>query len=586
MQMVSKSGTISLRLQLAFIFIFLSTAFILIFFYVFSASASVTLLLVGVCASIIFPAIAAFVASHILVSPVVKLKKETEAIVAGAPLNRIEMRMENDVGELADNINALARRIRESERRIADLTAVERSMKDLQAESSELQISYNNTIALSEIGQRVTAILSLEEIVSTLYESINSMMDASGFGLGIYQKQEDVLAFQLYIEKDLHRPSFTIPISDRGSLAAWCINNRKDVFLNDVQKDHSRYVYPLSMRGSSEVPHSVIYCPMFVGNQIIGVICVESYRLGAYTSYHLDMIKTLAAYTAVALDNAHAYQELNRTLADLQETQLQLVQSEKMASLGQLTAGIAHEINNPINFVSANVKPLQRDIGNLLEVLNRYAELRPEGDVALQLAEIAELKEDIELDYVIDEIQMLIRGIEDGARRTAEIVKGLRNFSRLDETDLKRANVNEGIESTLVLLHSTYKDHVQVTKDYGDLPDIECFPGQLNQVFMNLLTNAIQAIPENGTIDIATRNLGDRVRVSIRDSGGGIPKELLGKIFDPFFTTKEVGKGTGLGLSISLGIIEKHHGTMEVESQAGKGTEFIITLPVEQTGKV
>jgi signal transduction histidine kinase len=298
------------------------------------------------------------------------------------------------------------------------------------------------------------------------------------------------------------------------------------------------------------------------------------------------MIKTLAAYTAVALDNADAYQELNRTLADLQETQLQLVQSEKMASLGQLTAGIAHEINNPINFVSANVKPLQRDVGNLLEVLGRYSEIRPDDRVAEQLAEIAALKEEIEIDYVIDEIQMLIKGIEDGARRTAEIVKGLRNFSRLDETDLKRANVNEGIESTLVLLHSTYKDHVELKKDYGELPEIECFPGQLNQVFMNLLTNAIQAIPERGTISITTRSLGDRIRISIKDTGGGIPQELLGKIFDPFFTTKEVGKGTGLGLSISLGIIEKHHGTMVVESEPGEGTEFIITLPVEQTGKI
>ena len=585
MQMVSKSGTISLRLQLTFIFIFLSTAFILLFFYVFSASANLTILLVGVTASILLPAVAAIAAARMLVSPVVRLKRETEAIVAGAPLNRIEMRMDNDVGELADNINALARRIRESERKISELTEVERSMKDLQAESSELQISYNNTVALSEIGQRITATLSLEEIVSTLYESINSMMDASGFGLGIYQKKDDVLAFQLYIEKDRRLPYWAIPVTDRGSLAAWCVNNRKEVFLNDVEKDHSRYVYPLSTREGTEMPHAAIYCPMFVGNHIIGVICVESFRRGAYTSYHLDMIKTLAAYTAVALDNADAYQELNRTLADLQETQLQLVQSEKMASLGQLTAGIAHEINNPINFVSANVKPLQRDVGNLLEVLSRYSEIRPDDTVAAKLAEIAELKEEIEIDYVIDEIQMLIKGIEDGARRTAEIVKGLRNFSRLDETDLKRANVNEGIESTLVLLHSTYKDHVEITRNYGELPEIECFPGQLNQVFMNLLTNAIQAITERGTIDITTRSSGDRVRISIKDSGGGIPQELLGKIFDPFFTTKEVGKGTGLGLSISLGIIEKHHGTMEVESEPGRGTEFIITLPVEQTGK-
>ena len=172
--------------------------------------------------------------------------------------------------------------------------------------------------------------------------------------------------------------------------------------------------------------------------------------------------------------------------------------------------------------------------------------------------------------------------IEEGASRTSEIVKGLRNFSRLDQNDLKKADLNEGIESTLTLLHSIYKDRVEIVKVFGKIPEVECFPGQINQVFMNILSNAIQAIHESGTIFIKTWQHGDSVKTSMRDTGSGMPEATRKKIFDPFFTTKDVGKGTGLGLSISYGIIEKHKGKIEVNSEVGEGTEFIITLPIYQ----
>lgn len=273
---------------------------------------------------------------------------------------------------------------------------------------------------------------------------------------------------------------------------------------------------------------------------------------------------------------------LNTLLSDLREAQQQLVMSEKMASLGQLTAGIAHEINNPINFVSANIKPLKEDLADILECISRYDKVIEENKLEPVFITVQQYKEKTDIKFSMQEVQDLLRGIEEGANRTSEIVKGLRNFSRLDQNVIKKANMNEGIESTLTLLHSIYKDKVEIVKDFGVIPEVDCYPGQVNQVFMNILSNAVQAISTTGKIFIKTWEENNTVKISIRDTGSGMSDETKKKIFDPFFTTKDVGKGTGLGLSISYGIIEKHKGKIEVNSVIGKGTEFLINLPIHQ----
>lgn len=273
---------------------------------------------------------------------------------------------------------------------------------------------------------------------------------------------------------------------------------------------------------------------------------------------------------------------LNETMTNLKETQSQLIQSEKMASLGQLTAGVAHEINNPINFVSANIKPLKEDLSDLIKCINYYQQTVKEKGLEKEFADVQKFNEQTDIDFVLTEVNDLLRGIEEGASRTSEIVKGLRNFSRMDQHVVKKADLNEGIESTLTLLHSTYRDRIEVVKDLGKIPEIDCFPGQINQVFMNLLSNAVQAINGGGKIFIKTSADQNNVHIAIKDTGSGMTEEIRTKIFDPFFTTKEVGKGTGLGLSISYGIIEKHHGKLEVFSQPGQGAEFVITLPLIQ----
>jgi signal transduction histidine kinase len=273
--------------------------------------------------------------------------------------------------------------------------------------------------------------------------------------------------------------------------------------------------------------------------------------------------------------------ELQKTLEDLKQAQTQLVQSEKMASLGQLVAGIAHEINNPVNFISAGVDSLATNLEEIRQVIEIYHKVN-ESNVAEKLKEIEDLKQKVEYKEAIREINKLIESIKNGTIRTTEIVKGLRTFSRLDEDILKTADIHEGIDSTLILLRNKYKNRIEIVKNYGVLPQVECYPGQLNQVFMNILSNAVDAISEKGKITICTSIEGNYVHISIKDSGHGIPESLKDKIFDPFFTTKGVGKGTGLGLSISQGIIEKHNGSIEVKSKPGEGTEFIIVIPVEQ----
>lgn len=280
-------------------------------------------------------------------------------------------------------------------------------------------------------------------------------------------------------------------------------------------------------------------------------------------------------------------QELNTTLQDLKQTQTQLVESEKMASLGQLTAGIAHEINNPINFVTSNVNPLKRDVEMLFNAFNVVQEL---GLSDLPPSEkekkIKELKEELDFDYLTLEINHLIKGINEGANRTAEIVKGLKLFSRLDEDDLKKADINEGLESTMVIANNLLNNKIRIIKNYAKLPLAECYPGKLNQVFLNMISNAAYAVQKRfgdspgGEISLTTTFDDENIYIKIKDNGVGIDLEKQTKIFEPFFTTKDVGEGTGLGLSISYNTIKKHNGQITFNSAPGEGTEFIIQIPI------
>ena len=267
------------------------------------------------------------------------------------------------------------------------------------------------------------------------------------------------------------------------------------------------------------------------------------------------------------------------------------MQSEKLASIGQLTAGIAHELNNPINFVSSSAQSLRRDFEDVLSVLEAFKKLASEGtnvDEAVQA--LAQRMEQMDLAFTLKEIDELLNGIDDGTARTSEIVKGLRIFSRMDGDASKDANVNDLLESTLVILRSSLKDEVQLQVDLApNLPEISCQPGKLNQVLMNLITNAAQATVKAGMpaedrhIRVRTRQAvvegATCVQVAVEDNGTGMTEDVKSQIFNPFFTTKEVGEGTGLGLSIVKGILDDHNATLEIQTAPGEGTIFLITFP-------
>ena len=274
--------------------------------------------------------------------------------------------------------------------------------------------------------------------------------------------------------------------------------------------------------------------------------------------------------------------ELTRLNAKLKHAQDQLMQSEKLASIGQLAAGVAHEINNPVGYVFSNFGTLEKYLADLFRVLAAYEEA--EGLLAGNPAgaKLAALRAEIELDYLKQDVPALMNESREGIKRVRKIVQDLKEFSHVDtKQDWEWTNLHQGIDSTLNIVNNEIKYKAEVVKHYGELPEVQCLPSEINQVFMNLLVNAAHAVDKSrGTITIRTGVQGEQVWVEIEDDGCGIPKENLSRIFDPFFTTKPVGKGTGLGLSLSYGIVQKHGGRLEVDSEPGRGTRFRVTLPV------
>ncbi|MEO1432572.1 MAG: AAA family ATPase [Cyanobacteria bacterium J06633_8] len=341
-------------------------------------------------------------------------------------------------------------------------------------------------------------------------------------------------------------------------------------------------------------PKSLLCLPLLNQGQLIGILYLKNrFTIGAFTNERVEVINFLCSQAAISLENARLYKKAQEYAQQLEQSQLQVVQSEKMASLGNLVAGVAHEINNPIGFLNGSISNGKDYVKDLLEYLETYHQQQP------PTSEVEELAEDIDLDYLLEDLPKLLDAMKGATNRIKNISTSLRTFSRAD-TDYKvSANLHEGLDSTLLILKyrlkaSDYRPAIQVTKDYGNLPIIECFPGQLNQVFMNILANAIDMFDEMAQtqsfkeleanpqqITIRTQIESNQVYIRIRDNGKGMSKDVQAKIFDNLFTTKEVGKGTGLGLAIARQIVmEKHGGSLNVLSEPGQGTEFVIQMSV------
>lgn len=287
----------------------------------------------------------------------------------------------------------------------------------------------------------------------------------------------------------------------------------------------------------------------------------------------------------VELELIRRNSELTELNVQLGKAQEQLVQSEKLASIGQLAAGVAHEINNPIGYIFSNFGTLENYLGQLFKILNSYEEAEQHIHSTAVADDLKLIREEIELDFLKEDIPVLMQESKEGIARVRKIVQDLKDFSRVENSqDWQWANLHQGIDSTLNIVNNEIKYKADVVREYGNIPEIECLPSQINQVIMNLVVNASHAIEKDrGTITIRTWAAADTVNLEITDNGSGIPKEVVSRIFDPFFTTKPIGKGTGLGLSLSYGIIQKHDGQIQVSSEPGKGTTFTIVLPIKHT---
>ncbi|NET17703.1 MAG: GAF domain-containing sensor histidine kinase [Okeania sp. SIO1H6] len=342
-------------------------------------------------------------------------------------------------------------------------------------------------------------------------------------------------------------------------------------------------------------PQSILCLPLIDRGNTIGILYLENNQItGAFTSERVEVLNLLCSQAAISLENARFYQESQNYAQQLEQTQLQLVQSEKMASIGQLVSGVAHEINNPVGFIGGNLDYATEYIQDLMDLLQLYQQGFEHNSQTIQ-----NKIEEIELDYLLTDLPELIESMKQGTERISEISKSMRTFSRADTIAKVPFNIHDGIDSTLLILRHRLKANelrpeIQVVKNYGNLPEINCYPGQLNQVFMNLIANSIDALEESNSgknfddikavpnqITITTEIDSEKQQAIIRigDNGMGMIEEMKNKIFEHLFTTKVVGKGTGLGLSISRQIVEeKHQGKITCTSELGIGTEFVITL--------
>jgi signal transduction histidine kinase len=430
---------------------------------------------------------------------------------------------------------------------------------------------------LVEAGAALCGTLHLRELLALMMERVREVLEAEACSIMLLDESSQTLRWEVALGEGAGKlQTLSVPLGSgiSGRVAA----TGSAIRIEDVQTD-PRWQGQRFDAATGFTTRSIMCVPMQTHGRIIGVVQVLNRRGGPFSDDDQRLLEALAGMGGVAIENARLYEsleekvqertaELSRTLAELRDAQTQLVQSEKMAALGNLVAGVAHEINTPLGAVSSNTDLVSRALAKAKDTLtdpNQIERARSFLDKATAMAEVS----------------------QEACRRIAEIVRSLRNFSRLDEAEHKAADLHEGLDSTLTLITHLTKNRITVRREYGQLPQVLCHANQLNQVFLNILINAVQAIAGEGEITIRTRQTATAgpgstraAVIEISDTGCGIAPENLQKIFDPGFTTKGVGVGTGLGLAICYRIIANHRGRIEVESVRGRGTTFRIVLPM------
>jgi PAS domain S-box-containing protein len=457
---------------------------------------------------------------------------------------------------------------------------------------------------LHQLSNQIRQSLDLEAVIATTIESIRELLVIDFCAFAWYNTEAHEAIWEVIQESKVDTLPSSLgryPVTFVGPVDVFLLNQK--VLRIDNREQYAEPIHRAFMETVGS--RSELLVPIQTHTNQMGVIiCGNHAQVRPWADNEIELLEAIGNQLAIAIFQASLYaescaksQQLQSTLHKLQKTQTQMLQSEKMSSLGQLVAGIAHEINNPVNFIHGNLTYAGEYVQDLLELIRLYQETYPQPTPA-----IAQQIEEIDLDFLNIDLPKLLTSMQVGTHRIREIVQSLRIFSRLDEAEVKPVDIHDGIDSTLMILHHRIKatlkrSEIQIIKDYDRLPTVECFAGQLNQVFMNILANAIDALDERdqerlldiqkqkpSTIHIQTKLLpNDQVLIRIADNGPGIPQEVQQRLFDPFFTTKPVGKGTGMGMSISYQIVtEKHRGELFCNSVPGEGAEFVIQIPIRQ----
>ncbi len=527
-----------------------------------------------------------------------------------AELNIIETQRQADGRQVILNTNKVP--LRDMEGNVTGILVTIEDISERKAAETALQDYADRQTLLNRLANQIRNSLDLDTVIATTLASIRELLDIDSCAFAWYDAQASAPAWNLIQEAKCAE----IP-SALGCYPAPLVGVSETILFNqEILQVNDTEAYPEHVHREflqSIHCHSEILLPIRThANQFGIIICTHHSQVRPWVPGEVELLKAVSDQLAIAIDQAELYtesqaksQELQHTLQELQRTQAQVVQNEKMSSLGQLVAGIAHEINNPVNFIHGNVSHAGNYAQDLLDLIALYQQAYPHPTAA-----IVDYISAIDLEFLSQDLPKLLTSMQVGTERIREIVKSLRLFSRLDEAEVKPVDIHAGIDSTLMILQSRIKakpdrGEIHIIKNYGDLPAVECFAGQLNQVFMNVLGNAIDALEATGalshpaplacpianaalthdspTIRILTATQADRVIIRFADNGIGIAPDLQAKIFDPFFTTKPVGKGTGMGLSISYQIVtDKHGGTFSCHSTPGQGSEFVIQIPIQQ----